>query len=280
MRVLAAILGLAWLVVVGPPAHGAHCDEDGVAGDSFVSVGIVCEHRESAPSSPALLDRYPDGAEFRYVPFCDRGAGRPDDALYGCGAPLTCGPNNEGILHRELLYVPGLGERRVGTVCLTELVDGALPAITAAIAMRAFERIPLPEPSLSVQPPGGKTLVGLHTILSTEAERFTETVTLLGRRVELDIEPRQFEWSHGDGSSQSTTEPGQPYREGLPMSAYVTHRYGGLGTFDLAVDVVWGARFRVDGGPWQDVGGTITMSSAPNALEVVEAQPNLVGGRR
>lgn len=146
--------------------------------------------------------------------------------------------------------------------------------------MRAFERIPLPEAQLSIQPPGGRTLVGLDTILSTAAEPFTETVTLLGRRVDLDIEPRSFTWSHGDGTSQETSEPGQPYRAGLPMSAYVSHRYADLGTVDLAVDVVWGARFRVNGGPWQDVGDTITMSSPPAPLEVVEAQPNLVGGRR
>ncbi len=143
---------------------------------------------------------------------------------------------------------------------------------------RAFRRIPLPESTLSIQPPGGETLVNLPTVFSTEADAFRRTVTLLGQQVELDISPRTFTWHHGDGTTQTSSEPGRPYERGLPMSAYVTHEYSSL-TDELAprVDTVWTARFRVNGGPWRDVGETVTIEGPPASLAVREAEPNLVG---
>ena len=143
---------------------------------------------------------------------------------------------------------------------------------------RAFRRIPLPESKLSIQPPGGETLVSLETVFSTAAEPFRRTVTLLGQQVELDIAPATFTWRHGDGSAQTTGGPGRAYGRGLPMSAYVTHAYVSLAdALAPRVDTVWTARFSVNGGPWQDVGETVTIQGPPSALAVREAEPNLVG---
>ena len=35
--------------------------------------------------------------------------------------------------------------------------------------------------------------------------------------------------------------------------------------------------FRVAGGGWREVAGTVTIAGPPEALRVLEAQPNLVG---
>ncbi len=143
--------------------------------------------------------------------------------------------------------------------------------------LRAFERIPLPESELVVQPPGGQTLVGLDTIFSTKAEPFTETVTLLGRTVELDIEPSSYRWSHGDSSEQTTDWPGQEWSRGGSASGYVTHVYDDRMRISTSVDTTWSARYRIGGGSWQEVPGTVTIEGDPAPLRVRSASPHLVG---
>ncbi len=143
------------------------------------------------------------------------------------------------------------------------------------MVQRAFERVPLPDSDVVVQPPGGETLVGLPTIFSTQAESFTETVTLLGRDVELDITPSSYRWSHGDSTVQTTDWPGQAWSRG--ENRYVTHTYDDTARLATRVDTTWSARYRVDGGAWQEVPGTVTIEGAASPLRVRSASPHLVG---
>ncbi|HSX67266.1 hypothetical protein [Nocardioides sp.] len=136
--------------------------------------------------------------------------------------------------------------------------------------------MPLPEPQLSIQPPKGKTLVGLETIFSTRAEPFTRTLTLLGRRITLRIEPSSFLWHHGDGTSQTTDWSGKAWDRDEPeIDGYLTHVYEHTGTVRPSVEVTWSAEFRVGGGAWQPVNGTVTRAGAPVPLQVLEGQPVL-----
>jgi hypothetical protein len=152
----------------------------------------------------------------------------------------------------------------------------ARPQVTPALVLRAFERVPLPESELVVQPPGGQTLVGLDTIFSTEADGFTETVTLLGRSVELDITPSSYRWSHGDSTEQTTDWPGEEWRRG-GAGRYVIHAYDDRMRVSTSVDTTWSARYRVDGGAWQEVPGTVTIEGQAASLRVRSASPHLVG---
>jgi hypothetical protein len=45
------------------------------------------------------------------------------------------------------------------------------------------------------------------------------------------------------------------------------------------VDTTYAAQFRVNGGAWRDVNGTVTIPGAPVQLEVRTATPVLVGYR-
>ena len=45
------------------------------------------------------------------------------------------------------------------------------------------------------------------------------------------------------------------------------------------VDTTYAAQFRVNGGPWRDVDGTVTIPGSPTRLQVVTASPVLVGYR-
>lgn len=151
--------------------------------------------------------------------------------------------------------------------------EAPLPELTAGMVAAAFRRIPLPESELSVQPPNGRTLVNFETNFFTEdTGEFTRTVRLLGRQVELRIWPSQFGWRFGDGETARTTTPGAAYPK-----LEITHRYLEKGRVSPSVDTTYAAQFRVDGGPWRDVAGTVTIPGTSETLRVVTARPVLVG---
>lgn len=146
------------------------------------------------------------------------------------------------------------------------------PTLTPDIVAHAFRRIPLPRLRLVAQP-SGRTLVNFDTIFHVRAERIRREVTLLGQRVALDIEPSSFSWRWGDGRTSTTTSPGAPY-----PSKSVVHRYLDADvTVRPQVSVTWTARWRVDGGRWAPVAGSVTTTGPAATLRVVEAVPNLSG---
>ncbi|MEZ0578127.1 PKD domain-containing protein [Nocardioides sp. MH1] len=136
----------------------------------------------------------------------------------------------------------------------------------------AFRRIPLPPSTLSVQPPGGKTLVNFDTNFFTHEQTLDRTVRLLGQRVDLRIRVDSYTWRFGDGDSLRTDEPGAPY----PRLS-ITHSYLRTGRYAPAVDTTWVADYRVGGQGWKPVPGSVTIPGGSVALRAIEARPTLVG---
>jgi hypothetical protein len=147
-----------------------------------------------------------------------------------------------------------------------------IPEITSGLVRAALRRVPLPASELKVQPPNGRTLVNFATNFYTEREEFTRTVTLLGQEVDLRITPARFTWHFDDDETMTTARPGAPYPK-----LQVTHDYLEKGAVSPSVDTTYTADFRVNGGAWQPVPGSVTIPGESVALEVVEAQPTLVG---
>ncbi|MCW2791817.1 MAG: hypothetical protein JWO76_915 [Nocardioides sp.] len=150
----------------------------------------------------------------------------------------------------------------------------ATPQVTGGMVLRALRRIDLPQSQLIVQPPGGETLVNFATNFYTEQGQLTRTVHLLGQRVDLKIWPSQFGWRFGDGRSLATESAGSPYPD-----LEITHEYARAGGVRPSVDTTYAAQFRVNGGPWRDVNGTVTIPGSPLQLQVRTASPILVGYR-
>jgi hypothetical protein len=159
-----------------------------------------------------------------------------------------------------------------GSSCPQEAEGGALPDVTPGLVLAALRRIDLPRSDLVVQPPGGRTLVNFETNFFTRNGEFTRVVSLLGQRVELRIWPSSYGWRFGDGATRRTAGAGSPYPD-----LEITHRYLSKGRVAPRVDTTYAARFRVNGGPWRDVAGTVTIQGAARGLRVVEARPVLVG---
>ncbi|WP_121255968.1 hypothetical protein [Nocardioides ferulae] len=151
------------------------------------------------------------------------------------------------------------------------LPTDAPPTVTPGMVATAFQELPLPASELVVQPPDGRTLVNFATNFFTDSGPFTESVTLLGQRVDLRIWPARFTWVFGDGATQTSAEPGAPY-----PALDVTHEYLRKGRVSPRVDTTYAAEFRVNGGAWAPVAGTVTIPGEPVGLVVETATPVLV----
>ena len=143
--------------------------------------------------------------------------------------------------------------------CLTSGEAGALGAITPALVFDAMKRLSWPRSVLVVQPPGGETLVNLETNFYTEnTAPTTQTITLLGQRVEIEATPGSYVWHWGapggagnsdDSGSERTSSPGTPYPD-----LTVTHTYRDADiTVHPWVDTVYEGRYRVNGGGWTSI---------------------------
>lgn len=213
---------------------------------------------------------------YSYQPACVRGEGISGQDFYGCAEQLECG--RKGQLWTVWAHHPDGSTENFGEQCFQPDEAPAVATVTADAVLRAFRRIPVPASEVSIQPPGGETLVNLDTVFSTEADSFTRTIGLLGHRVELDIRPSQFRWVSGDGGTQVTDWAGKPWQRGTPLEELITHRYEQADrALRPRVDTVWTARYRVDGGAWQDVGGTVTITGEAFDLAVLSAAPHLSG---
>ncbi|WP_139980839.1 hypothetical protein [Nocardioides litoris] len=160
-----------------------------------------------------------------------------------------------------------------GSYCDRELPAAAAPPqVTPAMVQRAFESYSWPASELQVQPPNGRTAVNFETFFYTEDdEPVTHAFTLLGRQVEVEATPASYTWVWGDGEQATTAGPGAPYPAGD-----VTHEYLRKGAVQVRLDTTYAGRYRVDGGPWTGLLGTLTVPGTPQGLQVVEVQPTLV----
>lgn len=192
--------------------------------------------------------------------------------LRTCAEPQRC--DGTGAIMTQTTYVFEDGSTTVQYNCPTDSVATPPVQITNAMVARAFKRIPLPASKLVVQPPGGETLVNFDTNFYTEAEPFERSVTLVGQRIDLRIWPSSFGWSFGDGAETRTEEPGSAYPD-----LEITHAYLEAGRVGPSVDTTYSAEFRVNGGAWRPVVGTVTMEGEPVGLQVRTATPTLVGYR-
>jgi len=146
------------------------------------------------------------------------------------------------------------------------------PEITPAMVLNAFRRIPLPEAKTYAQP-AHTTLVNLDTVLHTDTTDLDRTVRILGQTVRLHIHPATYVWHHGDGTSQTTHGPGEPY-----PAKTIIHRYPRAhSTADLRVTITWTATYSVNGGQGSAVPGTVTTTGPTTTLNVAEAVPALSG---
>lgn len=197
-----------------------------------------------------------------------------------CAIPITCAAPPNTFLANVFRSVDGRGFEPYGIECLThaEAVAAQQPVLTPGMIEKAFQRLDWPASSVVVQPPGGRTLVNLPTILHTENTTATaQTVTLLGQAITIRARPAHYTWHFGDGTSTTTTSPGHAY----PGRGYhdVTHTYTRKARgVVLSVDTEYVGEYRLDSGPWVQIPEPRTIPGPPVAISIDTATPHLVAG--
>ncbi len=272
-RAAAALLTTGALLSVPLPAVlAAECGTGGSAGVDYIDVGVICEQEEEATTgSGSGGSGGSTYVNFKWSSMCQPNPdGSPQELE--CSAALTCPDPTQ---RRWQLW----GQTQSGqwVTVTTQCMGGpppevALPTVTPGDVLSALRRVGLPRLETFVQP-ASKTLVNFDTIFYTESEPVQVDLTILGQAVDVVATPSRFRWVFGDGSSTTTAVPGDPY-----PAKTITHRYADAQvTVAPHVEVSYTAEFRVNGGGWQPIDGTVTTVGPPTSLRVAEATAVLSG---
>lgn len=169
--------------------------------------------------------------------------------------------------------------------------NGDAPAAPAPIvvARRAAARLHLPEPVIRSSPsPGQEQLVGLPTWLWIDRSSWTSrsaTAAVPGVSVTARARPSQARWEMGDGSVESCSGPGTPWRAGRdpasvsPTCGHVFRRSSAEepgAAFAVTATVTWSVSWS-GGGESGTLPGLTTSSTT--RMRVAESQ-GLAGGER
>lgn len=130
----------------------------------------------------------------------------------------------------------------------------------------AVREIPMPVHPVHIQP-AGRALVNMPQILYTDPSPLDTTVTVLGDVVDVRARPTSWTWNHGDGTSQNTRSPGQAY----PRQT-LTHTYAkAADAVTISLSTTFAVTYRINGGPWIDLGEPLTSTGSAATLRVAEA---------
>lgn len=243
------------IVNFAPSAFADGCAE----AINFDDVHVDCQF---APDDAVALPANGDGHTYSIVRACALGG----TAI--CNTEASCGGPPPGKLFTILR--DGVA---IGTTCLDDAHQAALGKVTPGLVLTAFRRLSWPSSTLALQPPDGRTLVGFATnFYTSNAEPTVQTVTLLGRRIQIEATPSTYTWAFGDGETLAGSDPGAPY----PRLG-VTHEYTQPGSVAPRVDTTYTGRFRIGNGSWRAIPGTLTVTGQPQSLEIREARGVLVG---
>jgi hypothetical protein len=96
-------------------------------------------------------------------------------------------------------------------------------------------------------------LTGLETyVWIDEPAQVSISASAGGTTVDAGAFPSQYLWDWGDGNDTLTYDSGRPWTRHRPGS--IEHVYETRGRYDLSVEVVWEAQWRINGGAWEALG--------------------------
>lgn len=291
----------ALLLTVASPAAA---DFSGNKTDAGVRIKLLNYQAMKALQSDAAQSALP-GAKPPFPTYASTspcGGATPDHRLgdLTCGASAACAGNSpeQGLGPPVVVWealvgkngkpvdaqnepVPTLRWTMLGTTCFPELVPGAQQALTMAQITAAFHDTRFALATVHIQPEGNLTLVTLPTYFELrwptagfqpDEVDSVDPARMSGYRV--DIRPRleSIVYVFGDGAaSQRTDSLGGPYPGGD-----IVHEYAKGGAYRVHADVTYGGQYRVNGGSWVDIPGSVTVPGTPETLQVRTAHARLV----
>ncbi|MFN2488844.1 MAG: PKD domain-containing protein [Actinomycetota bacterium] len=129
-----------------------------------------------------------------------------------------------------------------------------------------------PKPRIQVAP-ARAGLTGLDSYFWLDpSEPIRASAGVGGLVVAAEARPVQYVWDFGDGDERVTSDPGRPWASGRVGS--ISHLYETRGSYDLSVEQIWEARWRIAGGAWRTLG--LFSNSDARAYGVRQVVPVLV----
>lgn len=151
------------------------------------------------------------------------------------------------------------------------------PAPTRDVILSDLVRFAPDASSFAVEP-GGVGIAGMPTNFVVVATPQTRAGTILGIPVSVRFTPVGYDFRYGDGSAQSSADPGRSWEDlGQPefTPTPTSHTYRERGTYSASVDVRYAAEVDVGTG-WTPVDGEITVDGAAMTVRILEANTALV----
>lgn len=156
--------------------------------------------------------------------------------------------------------------------------DGELDDVDELLAIASDEAVALAESPQLVVAPYRRGITGLRSFfwLARSPQPVSATAEVPGLSVTAEASPIRYIWDFGEGRGRATDHIGRPWSRKRPGN--IGHMYEVKGRYDLAVEVIWQARWRSNGGAWQPLGYFVTSGSRP--YRVREVAPGLSRSRR
>lgn len=151
---------------------------------------------------------------------------------------------------------------------LEPTAEAEAPQVVTAEDVERF----LPTSAVLHSEPDGWAVVGVPANFWVEVEPVTVEGELLGEVAEVRFTPRAYRWDYGDGIVRVTSTPGASWN-GLGQQELTEtptgHIYEERGDRNAVVDVAYSAQYRLGGGDWLEVLGTVTGQAPPEQVLVV-----------
>ena len=162
----------------------------------------------------------------------------------------------------------------LGFDCLTPSLAGEDSRETRVTVSRAeFAEMPVKALEAHAGPAEGWLPVNMVNVLYTESGPQELSVELLDTPVAIRATPVSYHWDLGDGNTITTSNPGKPY-----PSETISATYTQEGWYDITLTTTFSGQFSVAGGEWQDIDGTIEVSSDPVPVYSKSLESRLVNG--
>ncbi|MCC9194272.1 hypothetical protein LOC59_11555 [Arthrobacter sp. zg-Y916] len=187
---------------------------------------------------------------------------------------MSCDSGPDGRLVWWMTAFKGVPEpewKRIGSqpTCIYSEDPAAFQERLREEVLTAFQEAPIAAGSMVLQP-SPHTLVGAHTNVYVEASGQVFEMNLLGQEVRIAVEPTEYTFDYGDGSSYGPAPvPGGP----LPESRWgeqtaTSHVYGQTGDFPVVVTTFFSGEYSVNGGPLIPIDGRAEVTSPAQVLSV------------
>lgn len=149
--------------------------------------------------------------------------------------------------------------------------------LTEEMILEQFHQTDFALPTMSIEPPDGRTLVNLPVFyeLVWPEEGYEpdeiDTTDIIGFEVRIRPVLESATYHFGDGESIGPTPSlGGPHPDGD-----VTHQYRDAATVEPHLTVVYGGEVSVDGSAWTTIPGNVTVEGPLNPLEVLTSRNRL-----